>query len=130
MNMLSPISDLLTHIKEVEQNTIDMSQESMLMIGKFFEDNSIEVDSNILDALQYQDIISQQLNATIDAIESVQQSINIFRNAQNSDERIANESIKKLHTKLAKTLQTAKDRREAYSGKMKDEVQTDEIEFF
>lgn len=130
MNMLSSINDLLSHIKEVEQNTIDMSQESMLMISRFFEENSIELDDNALKGLQYQDIISQQLSATIEAIESVQQSINIFENAQDSDERIANDSIEKLHTKLAKTLKTAKDRKEAFSGKLNNENEADEIEFF
>ncbi|WP_324170919.1 hypothetical protein [Sulfurimonas sp.] len=130
MNMLSSINDLLSHIKEVEQNTIEMSQESMLMISKFFEDNSIELDDNASKALQYQDIISQQLSATIEAIKSVQQSINIFKNAQNSDEIIANESIKKLHSKLSKTLKTAKDKKEAFLGKLSNQNEADEIEFF
>ncbi|WP_321777849.1 hypothetical protein [Sulfurimonas sp.] len=130
MNMLSSINDLLSHITEVEQNVIEMSKESMLMISKFFEKNSIELDDNAIKGLQYQDIISQQLSATIEAIESVQKSINIFENAQNSDEQIASDSIEKLHKKLAKTLQTAKDRKDSFSGKLKNENASDEIEFF
>lgn len=130
MNMLSSIKELLSHIKEVEQDTIQMSQDSMLMLSGFIEKNSIELDDDAMKALQYQDIISQQLSATIDAIDSVQKSIEIFESAYDSDEKIASESIDKLHSKLAKTLQKAKDRRDAFSGKLGNENETDEIEFF
>jgi hypothetical protein len=128
--MLSSIKELLSHIKEVEQDTIQMSQDSMLMLSGFIEKNSIELDDDAMKALQYQDIISQQLSATIDAIDSVQKSIEIFESAYDSDEKIASESIDKLHSKLAKTLQKAKDRRDAFSGKLGNENETDEIEFF
>ena len=130
MNMLSSINELLSHIKEVELDTIKMSQESMLMLSGFIEKNSIELDENAMKALQYQDIISQQLTATIEAIESVQTSIDIFENAYDSDEKIASDSIDKLHSKLSKTLQKARDRKEAFSGKLGHEDETDEIEFF
>lgn len=130
MNMLSSINDLLSHIKEVEQDTIQMSQDSMLMLSGFIEKNSIELDDDAMKALQYQDIISQQLSATIEAIQSVQTSIEIFENAYDSDEKIASDSIDKLHSKLSKTLQRAKDRRDAFSGKLGHEDEVDEIEFF
>ena len=130
MNMLSSIKELLTHIKEVEEDTIKMSQDSMIMLSEFIEKNSIELDDTALQALQYQDIISQQLTATIEAIDSVQKSIDIFENAYDSDEKIASDSIDKLHSKLSKTLQVAKDRRDAFSGKLGHEDETDEIEFF
>ncbi|WP_415398005.1 hypothetical protein [Sulfurimonas sp. CS5] len=130
MNILSSIKELLTHIKEVEEDTIKMSQDSMLMLSEFMEKNSIELDDTAMQAVQYQDIISQQLTATIEAIDSVQKSIEIFENAYDSDEKIASDSIDKLHSKLSKTLQRAKDRRDAFSGKLGHEDETDEIEFF
>lgn len=130
MNILSSIKELLTHIKEVENDTIKMSQDSMLMLSEFMEKNSIELDDTAMQAVQYQDIISQQLTATIEAIDSVQKSIEIFENAYDSDEKIASDSIDKLHSKLSKTLQRAKDRRDAFSGKLGHEDETDEIEFF
>ena len=127
--MLSSISELLTHIKEVEEDIIRMSQDSILALSDFIEKNSIELDENAAKSLQYQDIISQQLRATIDAIDSVQKSIKIFENAYQSDEKIANDSVKKLNAKLSKTLSMAKDRRDAFSGKLGSEDQ-EEIEFF
>lgn len=130
MNMLSSINELLAHIKQVEEETIQMSQDSMLMLSAFIEKNAIELDESAAKGLQYQDIISQQLTATIEAIDSVQKAIKIFENAYDSDEKIASDSIEKLHIKLSSTLQTAKDRRDAFSGKLGHEDETDEIEFF
>ncbi len=129
MDILSSINELLVHIKEVEEDTIKMSQESMIMLGEFIEKNNIELDENAAKSLQYQDIISQQLSATIEAIESVQQSIKIFENAYKSDEKIASDSLEKLSSKLTKTLEVAKDRRDSFSGKLGHDDQ-DEIEFF
>lgn len=129
MTMLSSINELLTHIKEVEMDTIQMSQDSMIMLSEFLEKNSIELDENAAKSLQYQDIISQQLNATIEAIDSVQNSIKIFENAYQFDEKIVNDSLDKLNVKLKSTLKIAKDRREAFSGKLGSQTQ-DEIEFF
>jgi len=129
MNMLSSINELLTHLKEVEQDTIKMSQDSMMMLSKFMEKNSIELDEGAAQALQYQDIISQQLSASIEAINSVQQSIKIFENAYESDEKIVSDSLDKLNGKLKSTLAIAKDRREAFSGKLGSSDQ-EEIEFF
>ena len=129
MNMLSSINELLTHIKEVELDTIQMSQDSMMMLSEFIEKNNIELDENAAKSLQYQDIISQQLTATIEAIDSVQKSINIFENAYESDEKIASDSLEKLNVKLKSTLTTAKDRRDAFSGKLGHDDQ-EEIEFF
>ena len=129
MNMLTSVNELLSHIKEVELDTIQMSQDSMLMISNFMEKNNIELDEEATKALQYQDIISQQLSATIDAIDSVQKSIEIFENAYASDEKIANDSLEKMRTKLTKAVSTAKERRDAFSGKLGHEDE-DEIEFF
>jgi hypothetical protein len=127
--MLSSINELLTHIKEVEKDTIQMSQDSMIMLGEFIEKNSIELDENAAKSLQYQDIIAQQLTASIEAIESVQTSIEVFEKAYKSDEQVASDSMDKLNFKLTKTLEVAKDRRDALSGRLGHDDQ-EEIEFF
>lgn len=127
--MLSSINELLTHIKDVEEETIQLSQDSMMMLSTFIESNNIELDENAAKALQYQDIISQQLSATIDAIQSVQKSINMFENAYKSDEKVASDSMSKLNIKLNTALSKARDKKDAFSGNLhhKDE---EEIEFF
>lgn len=129
IHMLSSVNELLSHIKEVEKDTIQMSRDSMIMLSEFIEKNNLELDDNAAKSMQYQDIISQQLTATIEAIDSVQKSIKIFENAYESDEKVVNDSLHKLCSKLTKTLSVAKDRRDAFSGKFGHDDQ-DEIEFF
>jgi len=127
--MLSAIKELLEHIKEVQQDTIKLSQDSTMMLSRFIEDAKIELDDNAATALQYQDIISQQLTATIEAIDSTEKSINIFESAYQSDEIVATSSLEKLQKKLTKTLEDAKIKRDAFSGKLTHDKE-DEIEFF
>ena len=127
--MLSAIKELLEHIKEVQQDTIKLSQDSTMMLSRFIEDSKIELDDNAATALQYQDIMSQQLSATIEAIDSTEKSINIFESAYKSDEIIATNSLEKLQKKLKKTLEDAKRKRDAFSGKLTHDKE-DEIEFF
>ncbi|MEA1982754.1 MAG: hypothetical protein U9N39_04350 [Campylobacterota bacterium] len=130
MMMLSSIDELLVHIKDVQLDVIELSNESLMKMSSFMEKNSLEIDEDISTALQYQDIISQQLNASIEAIDSMKKSIEIFSHAYKSDEGLANESLVKLQEKLTATLQEAKDKKSRFSGKHASEHADDEIEFF
>ena len=129
MLMLTSIHELLEHIKEVQLDTIQLSKDSTMILGRIIEDNNIELDENAAASLQFQDIISQQLSATIEAINSVQKSIEIFENAYNSDEKVVSGSMDKLQEKLKASLKDARLKREAFSGKLRHENE-DEIEFF
>ena len=129
MLMLTSIKELLEHIKEVQVDTIQLSKDSTMMLSKFIEERNVELDENAATSLQFQDIISQQLSATIEAITSVQQSIEIFENAYHSDEKIVSGSMDKLHEKLKITLEEARSKRDAFSGKLRHKDE-DEIEFF
>lgn len=126
--MLNSIDSLLEHVKEVQKDIIELSKESTLMLSKFIEENNLQLDDRASASIQYQDIISQQLNATVEAIESVQKSIHIFENASKSDELVATDSINKLHKKLNDTLEEAKRKRDAFAGRSANNEQ-DEIEF-
>lgn len=131
MQLLNSINELLAHIKDVENDTIKLSGDSSIKIASFIEKNKLEVDDDVAEALQYQDIISQQLSATIEAIESVQKSISLFEHSAKNDEVIAIESIGKLQKKLNDSLSKARDKREAFSGKVLAENEVDDgIEFF
>jgi len=130
MMMLDSIEELLIHIKDVQLDVIELSNESLMKMSSFMEKNELEIDEEISTALQYQDIITQQLNATIEAIDSMNKSIEIFSHAFKSDEGLANESLAKLQEKLTATLQEAKDKKSRFSGKHALEHAEDEIEFF
>ncbi|MFA6136469.1 MAG: hypothetical protein WC667_00145 [Sulfurimonas sp.] len=131
MLILNSVDELLSHIKDVQKDVINLSRESLMMISGFIEKNALEIDNDVATALQYQDIISQQLNATIEAIDSVQSSIYRFSHAYQTDENLVVESVKKLQDKLDAALAQAKDKKSRFSGKSADNnIESDEIEFF
>ena len=131
MVILNSFDDLLEHIKEIQEDVIGLSNESLLKMSAYIEKNKLEVDDDILTALQYQDIITQQLSATIEAIDSMRGSMNRFSHAYEQDESLVQDSMSKLQEKLNVTLQEAKDKKNRFSGKtVQDDAENDEIEFF
>ena len=130
MLILDSVDSLLEHIEQVQKDVINLSGDSLLKMSNYIEKNQLEVDDDISTALQYQDIITQQLSATIDAINSMRKSINRFSHAFESDENLAQDSMKKLQEKLNVTLAEAKDKKNRISGKVSDDDASDEIEFF
>ncbi|PHQ56401.1 MAG: hypothetical protein COA30_04520 [Sulfurimonas sp.] len=130
MLMLDSINQLLSHIKDVQVDVIDLSNESLMKMSNFMEKNNLEIDDEISTALQYQDIITQQLNASIETIESMKKSIDMFSHAYKNDAGLAEESISKLQAKLSVTLAEAKDKKSRFSGRFSASDAEDEIEFF
>lgn len=130
MQFLQTLNELLEHVKGVERETISLTQEAQLRMVRFLEKNKLQVDDETLEAMQYQDIISQQLNATIEAIENAQEHISYFVHAFNQDDAIAAQSIEKMHSKLTNALDKAKEKHSSFSGKMNRADDDDGIEFF
>jgi hypothetical protein len=130
MQFLQTLDGLLEHIKTVERETIILTQEAQLRMVRFIEKNKMTVDDETLEAMQYQDIIAQQLSATIEAIESAQEHMQYFIHAFNQDDAIATQSIEKMHGRLTGALDKAKEKHSAYSGKVNREDDDDGIEFF
>ena len=128
--MFDSLNELLEHIKQVEQDTINISQEAQMKISAFIERNGIEIDDEAASALQYQDIVSQQLSATIEAIEVVQKNLKLFAHNFAEDEKLADSSAATLRKKLDAVLEKAQAKREAFSGHIKDNSDEHEIEFF
>jgi len=131
MQILKSVSMLLDHIRAVEEDTINLSRESLLKLSTYLEKNNMVIDDDVAEALQYQDIISQQLSATIEAIDEVQKSLTVFDHAYANDENIAIVSMEKLQGKLGRALTKAQEKRDAFSGKIHQAADADdEIEFF
>jgi len=130
MIMLKSVDELLSHIVDVQKDVIELSNESLMKMSSFMEKNNLEIDDDISTALQYQDIITQQLNASIEAIESMKISIERFSHAYKSDENLVEQSMLKLQEKLNATLKEAKDKKNRFSGKSAINNADDEIEFF
>ena len=124
------LHELLEHIKQVEQDTIKISKESQLKLSSFMEKNGMQLDDEAAEAMQYQDIISQQLTATIEAIELVQKNLQMFSRSFKEDEKIADDSVIKLRAKLGTVLEEAKAKKAAFSGQIQDKSDEYDIEFF
>jgi maltodextrin utilization protein YvdJ len=131
MVFLDTVNNLLEHIKEVETDTIELSRKSQLQLTKFIESHKLPLDDETAEAMQYQDIISQQLTATIEAIQEVQESIRHFNHAFQEDEAIATKSVDKMQNKLTAALEQAQQKRDRFAGKTGDAGEADDgIEFF
>jgi len=128
--LFDSLNNLLEHIKVVEQDTITISKEAQMKLSSFIERNEIQIDDEVSEALQYQDIVSQQLSATIEAIDLVQKNLQMFAHTFKSDEKIADESVEKLRSKMDSVLEQAKRKKDAFSGHIKDQSDEHEIEFF
>ena len=96
MVILQSVDEMLEHIKDIQLSVINLSTDSLLKMSDFLEKNSIEIDDNVATALQYQDIMTQQLTASIEAINSMQASIARYNHAHIVDENLAQESMNKL----------------------------------
>jgi len=130
MLVLKSVDELLNHIKEVQEDVKELSSESLIKMSSYMEKNNLEIDEDISTALQYQDIITQQLNASIEAIESVMVSIERFAHAYKNDEDVVEENMLQLQEKLNAILQEAKDKKNRFSGRVASQSADDEIEFF
>lgn len=129
MQFLTTLDGLLDHIKAVERETIELTKEAHLRMAAFIRDNGLSPDDSLLEAMQYQDIISQQLSATIEAIENVQGHLQHFSRAITEDDAIAMESIERMHTKLSSALEKAQQKHSAFGGKLQNN-EDDGVEFF
>jgi archaellum component FlaC len=130
MDILNSVDELLNHIKDVQLDVVKLSNDSLLKMSHYIEENRLEVDDNISTALQYQDIITQQLSASIEAIESMSNSIKVFNHAYENDSSLVNDSLNKLQDKLSLALKEAKDKKDRFSGKTLNADETEMIEFF
>jgi len=131
MQVLDSVNSLLEHVKAVEEDVIAMSKESQMKMVQYLESQQLVITDDVAEAMQYQDIISQQLSATIEAIVTTQKSLELFLHAFNEDEEIATSSVAKLEKKLQHALDQAKSSQQSFSGKIKRESDEDDgIEFF
>ncbi len=127
--MLSSVNNLLEHIQEVEKDIVELSQNSTLLFSEFLEKNNIEPDEDVAHALQAQDMISQQLSATIEVIDKAKATLDILQKSVSEDKDSLDEALDQLNKAINNALETAKEKKEAYSGNFHSQEEH-EIEFF
>lgn len=127
--VLTSLSEILKHIREVQEDVSQLSHESMVVIGKVMAKVEIELGEEELAALQHQDILSQQLSAASESIVMINQYISKYVYTINEDSNLMAEGFISLDTKLKNSLQRAKEKKDAFSGHAFVDKQ-EEIEFF
>lgn len=126
--LLVTVDNLLEHIKCVESDVSALSKDMVLIISQFLEKNRLSVSEDVLEVLQFQDIISQQLKASCEAIENVQTYIKMHTKSMQEDTKMISENVEKLIEKLDNSIMEAKNKKSAFQGKAGDG--TSEVEFF
>lgn len=128
-DLFESISILLEHIKVVQTDVIEMTKDSYLTLSTIFAKFQDQLPDEALESLQYQDIVSQQLTAIVEAIDMVQKNIEYFTHSNKEDSKMVQENIEKLSLKLDETVEKARAKRDAFSGKV-GHSESDDIEFF
>jgi len=124
------IDELLDHISTVEQDVGQFTFDAFIAMNRYLQENNLQVDENLAMALQSQDIISQQLSATMDAIQSCKEGIAAFEAYLTTDIEKVKSDLDAITEKFSSATAKAKERREAYLGNMHNEDSDDEVEFF
>lgn len=129
-DILTSIVEILKHIEDVQKDVLELSERSALTFHTFIEENNLVPDAKTLEGFQYQDIITQQLSAVSDAISTIEKNISVYLHAVKHDQHMLGTSIEKLSSKLIKSLETAKEKQEAFSGNAIDPNHGEDIAFF
>ncbi|MFA6189841.1 MAG: hypothetical protein WC680_11245 [Sulfuricurvum sp.] len=129
-DILSSIVEILNHIKSVQKDVLELSELSSVSFYNFIGMHNLTPNEETLKGFQYQDIITQQLSAVSEAIVSIEQNITVYLHAVKQDQNMLGSSIDKLSSKLMKSLQTAKEKQDAFSGNAINPSHGEELEFF
>ncbi len=130
MQFLHTLDGLLEHIKLVEGETIELTKKGQMQMIRFIEQQGVVLDDETLEVMQYQDIISQQLGATIEAIENAQAHLQSFTRSFSEDDILATQNLEKMQSKLTSALERAKEKHSAFGGKIQHQNDDDGVEFF
>lgn len=128
-DVFSSIVKILKHIENVQKNVQELSERSVVSFHTFIEKNNLIADEKTLEGFQYQDIITQQLSAVSEAIAAIEKNITFYLHAVKHDQNTVEESNEKLTTSLIKSLQTAKEKQDAFSGNAINPSHGESIEF-
>lgn len=122
------ILEVLRHIKNVEIDVKERSLQTAKSFSSAISSGEIVPTNDVVCALQYQDIISQQLTATVEAIDAIDHSISVWLHAYQNDSSMLTDGLLRLDEKLKISLEEARKKKAAFSGR--EDTSQDEIEFF
>lgn len=125
-NIFSVINEFLVHIQEINNDVLKLSEESNEVLMTYLNSLGLSLPNNILAVLQYQDIISQQLQGINDTIQGIK---------NNTDNRKEEENtitlLQQYESILMASLTEAKRKKEIFMGNTLEKKHNDnELNFF
>lgn len=129
MGYFATLDRLLAHVMEVESEMIDLSGRAHRKISQWIGETGAQPSDEVLEALQYQDILSQQLSATVEAIATLRSQMERMADLPLREEPELEEKVAVADVKLQEALETALSKHSAYRGRADAETD-DGIEFF
>jgi hypothetical protein len=121
-DILSSIADILRHINDVQKDVKELSERSSVQFFNLMESSGKEIDEETAKAFQYQDIISQQLDAVCEAIDSIEQNISSYISSISEENNTLSHSIEQLSETLNNSLEKAKNKKVAFMGNALSDV--------
>lgn len=115
--VLEILQSSLEHIKEVQANVKKLNQDSMTKLSDAIFKANVEINEEGFVALQHQDILTQQLNATSELLEMI-------------NTHISESEIENLKDDIAASLEVAKAKKDAFSGNAFEHKHEDLVELF
>jgi hypothetical protein len=134
--LVKSVADVLAHVQEVENSIIDLSKEATLQFSKAVENSDIALSDEFMSALQYQDILSQQLSATVEAMNITATQITTYIDNFECEDKLDVQSVqlieefKHLGATIQDAVKTAKIKQETFGGKVLNSDASQDIEFF
>jgi hypothetical protein len=134
--LVQSVVDVLEHVQEVENSIIDLSKDATLEFSKAVENTDIALSDEFMSALQYQDILSQQLSATVEAMNitatQIKEYIQNFECEDKLDDQSSKlvEEFQALGSNINEAIKNAKIKQETFGGRVLNDTASNDIEFF
>ena len=130
-NVFVSITSILEHIENTNYDISNMMERSSTIIVKELTESKKDgFSQELIEAIQLQDIISQQVQAVSGALGEMQKNIDAYLHSVRTDHSILNQGMKKLHHKMDAALLEAKRKHDAFAGRTQNDDADECIEFF
>ncbi len=131
-HVFESILSILNYMKVADTSIMTMVEESStVMVEELSRCKNGSFSDELTQAIQKQDLISQQMCALNNAVSEIEQSLTIYLHASRTDHTILGQSLEKLQLKLVNSLEEARKKQDSLMGKTKDSTENSLVlEFF
>jgi gas vesicle protein len=126
------ITKLLKHIKSVQKDIVNNTRTQSVDLIDFLNEQGVKPDKRVLNILQYQDILTQQLDAINETVEQISQNLIVYSDDLDETYKKISRTFDELNDKLNVSIEDAKSKRDRFNGRFKGGTgeEEEEVEFF